>query len=874
MYNSKSINDGVEFINQSNTRINKTCNSLKKNKYKNSNKNGDGLILETDTVEGFVINDSLVNAKNAQQLSEMNSNISGYDNTINSLQSSINNITTQSRTFLNSNGQTALKNKDIKISGDQYGRVNNAGIFKLYPDSNRCGIPETPVSTSINISGAESTPVNPYPVLSDPSNAGNIALYGSKMAKGPNNTYPCSDYAGTNIYVSTPIKFSYLMDMRYDGAFQNNNSSNALVQQTDMTDVTVKQCVTRAMDKGFSVAALNNFNPNTKKGNCYIGDKTVMNNDDPNHFKVITQTDSIFGSAGGRSNITFAADGGVYAGSASSKFDASIMPSGSTVPVVDLSPQYGGTISYLSASYAHDKGWQNWEDLLRFNYSPIGSPGGRLDTAKQYTYYQPVIRIYTGPDYSGRQVTYPRWEWEPTTVTSTVAPVAQGAVYINYTCGKKNKPPTAESGIPIGQGFNIDCWDLYTKYPSFSLYLSDDGIITIVNNSGDRETGGLKWTSSNTPISIQLITLSDRIRQINPRAPRRDWVNGSINGGGGLTSYSNNTPTLTNGSWISSPNGLCRLRFDSNSSKLILEYSLYDVALDPNNDLIGVGGGFSKYSLRDKDNIVKVDNPSVKGKVAYIDIDNGLHEYTMDSNMVNFDSNYNPMVGFTPSGSAITIFSGAMGTEANCVTKCNDTSTCAGYTYIGGTCNTYAEGQIYPKGERIMMLKADGKTLDDSVKTQIRNKKIEGSHHSCNKVVNNTSSTMYSSYPVTSNMKKDQKCALGLILDAQMADLNVKKNEAVTKGNEIKGKITSIYDSQNVLKKEINEKSSEIEKRLVQQEEDKKKIDKYVDLNNTSTATVTDTELLLISDNYRYVLWGIVTVLISMATIKTFRNAY
>ena len=29
MYNSKSINDGLQFINQSNTRTTKTCNKLK-----------------------------------------------------------------------------------------------------------------------------------------------------------------------------------------------------------------------------------------------------------------------------------------------------------------------------------------------------------------------------------------------------------------------------------------------------------------------------------------------------------------------------------------------------------------------------------------------------------------------------------------------------------------------------------------------------------------------------------------------------------------------------------------------------------------------------------------------------------------------------
>jgi hypothetical protein len=122
-------------------------------------------------------------------------------------------------------------------------------------------------------------------------------------------------------------------------------------------------------------------------------------------------------------------------------------------------------------------------------------------------------------------------------------------------------------------------------------------------------------------------------------------------------------------------------------------------------------------------------------------------------------------------------------------------------------------------------------------------------------------------------MTKQQKCALGLILDAQMAILDVKKNTAITGGNVIKGKINEVYNAQNALKDTINAKSSEIVNRLETQEIEKKKIDKYVDANNTSTATVTDTELLLISDNYKYVLWGIITIILSMTAIKTFRNA-
>lgn len=875
MYSSKSINDGIEFISQSNYRTNETLNKVKKNRYKTSNNSK--LVLETDITEGFEVNEYPVNRINAIQTNEMNNNINSYDNTINTLQSSIVDITTQSKTFLDLKNKSQLKNKDIETSAGSYGRVNNSGIFKYYPskEGNRCGTPATPVITGINPSNVSRTSMNPFPLLKDPGNSANIALFGSNMAVGPNGKFPCDEYAGTNIYVSKPISFPYDTHSTYAGAFLNNSSSPDLVQQNDMSgsnQVTVKQCITRAMDRGYSVAALNNFNPSSKKGDCYIGNGTIMNGNDPNHFKIITDPAVIFQSTSGSTHVTFAADGGFYRGSAANKYETSIMPSGSNVPISDLHPQYGGTISYITASYAYDRGWQNWDDLLRFNYSPIGSPGGRLDTARQNTYWIPVLKTRSYTDYYGNNISYQQWEWETTTVTSTVAPSVSGSVYINYTCGKKNVPPTSEGGVQVGQGFNISCWDLYNKYPYFSMSLSDNGIITIRNNSSDTTTQGVKWTSSNTPISVPLLTLSNG-RQIDLRAPRRDWVSESINRGGDIVSYSNYTPTMTDNTWISSPNGLCRLIFKSNVNKLVLEYSLYDVELDKNKDVIGVGRGFSKYNLTSSDGrSTIVDLPSIKGKVGYIDIDNGLHEYT-DASMLGFDSSYTPMVGFLPSGSASKLTSTSLDTELKCSATCTDAPTCAGYTYINGVCNTYTDTEIFPKGDRIMMLNDDGVTMNESLKTQIRNKKIASSHYSCNKVVNNVDSTTYRSYPTTSNMRMNQKCALGLIIDAQLADLEQKKIAAASKGNEIREKISKVYDNQTKLNNLINTKSSEIVKGLEKQKEEKIKIDKYVESNNTSNATVTDTELLLISDNYRYMMWGFATIIVSMVAIKTFRNA-
>ena len=55
MYNSKSINDGLQFIEQSNTRTSKSSNKFKSNKYKN--KNNKNLILDDDfeIIEGFEV---------------------------------------------------------------------------------------------------------------------------------------------------------------------------------------------------------------------------------------------------------------------------------------------------------------------------------------------------------------------------------------------------------------------------------------------------------------------------------------------------------------------------------------------------------------------------------------------------------------------------------------------------------------------------------------------------------------------------------------------------------------------------------------------------------------------------------------------------
>jgi hypothetical protein len=98
----------------------------------------------------------------------------------------------------------------------------------------------------------------------------------------------------------------------------------------------------------------------------------------------------------------------------------------------------------------------------------------------------------------------------------------------------------------------------------------------------------------------QMVSIAGANKTMMPWAERPDWVNGSINRGGLLTSYSMNPQTLTNGQYISSPTGKCRLIFNKpsdSSGSLVLEYSVYNVSqtqgattgVDKDNKLIGNG---------------------------------------------------------------------------------------------------------------------------------------------------------------------------------------------------------------------------------------------------------------------------------------------
>lgn len=196
-----------------------------------------------------------------------------------------------------------------------------------------------------------------------------------------------------------------------------------------------------------------------------------------------------------------------------------------------------------------------------------------------------------------------------------------------------------------------------------------------------------------------------------------------------------------------------------------------------------------------------------------------------------------------------------------------------GYVVYNGNCNLLTAGQIFPTG---------GDRIPNSqFSTYIRNPKFSQNDKSCrdtlDEVIDSDAYSYYLNNGITPTpqitMTQTTKCNLGKVLHKQMKVFRDRNKQAVAKGEEVKGQFEKLFNRENNVLNSISDN------RIVAQiydEYTKKAVDKIQDIENaqiTKSAAEKDSELLLISDNYRYVIWGIVSLLLSIAAIKGMRMA-
>ena len=891
-----SISQGQVFRKQQKSRLLNNNDVVTGNAFKNKNKvtNDKPRGLSATTIEPFSLNSnssksssnykivsnediSPDNAKikliNDKQKAQTQDSITSYSNVSNNLRNFQQGVTDKAMAYNNINKNPELLNKNYLTADNKTIRVNNAGVVNtLVPSTLK---QNHPVTSGINIntsmknsqSGLNYTPVeNITPGLTKGSDT---ALYdGETSSKQINLPKEISGYnlEGENVYVFYPYPngvAAITQNMSYVGAFTNNIG---LSLDNVMPSDTTLNCLQRAVDKNSSWCGMTNYGTaqtGGAGGKCMIGSPNTFSY--AYNVKSVSQTGwtSTLKFPSGYTSLTFSADGVLYAGYNNGyKFAHSL----TTIFSNELDPTYGGTINELVGSYAYNQG--RWQNLKSFsgNYDPTGQPSGTFNTLYQYNIQVPNIAYYTYYYYNwlGMLQSYqtPYVYYTTQTAQELAAPNTSNGnlTYINYKCGKNpTKNPINIGGQSAGAGYNLDCTGLYNKYPSFTLSLSDNGILTIANNNSN--TGSSKVDVSMTFGYPSQVTLSNK-QVVTLNMPRYDeWVRGSINQGNSLTSSSRNIHSIGPGQWISSPNGYCRLIL-TNEGVLQLEYSLQDVSKDKDGNLVGNNSSVALYSIQNV-------NASNLGTSANIDINGAVNPYP--TNMVEYDNAYTESKGYIPNPATLNKNNGNSfsANDSECRIACNNNQSCKGYV-VYGNCNLLTSENMFPNSDRIPA---------PQYSTYIRNPKFPKNDKSCRNTLDAVVDTgAYSYYlgngitpsPPT-NMTPQTKCNLGKVLNSHMNELNKRNIAAVQKGEQIKGQFQDLFNREN---KVLNSISDNRTTSKIYDDYTKKALNKIQEIQNaqiTKSAAEKDSELLLISDNYRYVIWGIVSLLLSIVAIKGLR---
>ena len=909
-----SLSQGQTFSNQQQTRLlnnnnvarntagqdKNKANKAKKNKInQNRGTNIEPFVpnLKSDyktlSMQDIDYNNARIKAVNDNQILQTRNSISSYTDITNNLTNFQRGVTEQAKAYNYVNKNPGLLNRNYLTGDNKNIRVNNKGVVNALNPNNLATRPPSTAGININNSVSNSNAdFNYVPVEDIPqglTEGPDTGLYNqqisSKQISLPNGN---SGYnlEGENVFVIYPYPNGIEQvgkNTIYYGAYRSDGLQGLTLDEEMGVD-RVSHCLQRAVNQGFSWCGMtslgwvSDYKRGGWGGKCMIGN--VTNFSSPAYLvKTISQTGSssvLKFPTSGYNSLTFGADGVLYAGYKKILFGHPL----TKVFNNELDQSYGGSINNLVGSYAYNQG--KWQNLKVFdgNVDPTGAPSGTFNTLYKYDIQVPNTG-YTTKYYKswfGQQIPYQ----EPYTyyTTQTMEKLAAenkengNLTYINYNCGKTpTKEPIMLGNQNAGAGYNLDCSELYNKYPSFTLVLSDAGILTITNNTASTEISADSKVvtydmSYGYPNNVTL--QNGQVVLLN--MPRADWVNDSINKGAGLVSNSKNIPSMSwggegTGKTISSPNGYCRLVLSNNS--LYLEYSLQDVTQGADSNLIG--NNSSSVALYHIKNV----NTSKLGTSAHIDINGEAFPYPAESfGPQGYDNVYTKIEDYIPTYLDPRKF--IQGSQKECENACNNSeSLCYGYVHAGNFCNIITGSTQIIGNNTINM-----KPYTDA-HTYVRHTKFPGNDNSCRKTLDAVIGTEVYSYYLNNGitpynptyMTPQTKCNLGKVLDKQMNELKRRNIAAVEKGNEIKDKFTDVFIRENTILNNIsdNKKNSQIyDDNTTKTEEEIKRIK---NIQITKSATEKDSELLLVSDNYKYIIWGIVSLLISLATIKGLRMA-
>jgi hypothetical protein len=398
--------------------------------------------------------------------------------------------------------------------------------------------------------------------------------------------------------------------------------------------------------------------------------------------------------------------------------------------------------------------------------------------------------------------------------------------------------------------------DSYTKNPSlqnkqnckFFLILQDDGNMCIYRGQDPSNNTGVVWASATNGSQNSI---------------NNDWK--STNGKSGANYIMSGT-TLASGEWIGSTDGSLQLYMQTDGNLVLYTSNTKSGCItDANGNTYGGSLVNAVYKLN------SVGNSSTLGKIGYIDSDSNLREYP--DSLLGFSNDYQIYQDYDISGDSLYLIKAL--DESGCQTICNNDEKCVAYTY--NSKNMY-NCSVKSKNTLTSGVKqsSPGSVLG------IRKPKVLNTS-GCSSEIVDIDTIHYDSYIKGDPMSSDTQCNASIVSQEDRIKMDNISSQLFILGQDIASKMETLYDKDNNIYKKLNTNAQQF----------KKDIEKYKQINmeiqsnnniegmqnmnsskniNDINGMLSDTDLIVLQENYSYILWSILAVGILTITLSTIKK--
>ena len=401
----------------------------------------------------------------------------------------------------------------------------------------------------------------------------------------------------------------------------------------------------------------------------------------------------------------------------------------------------------------------------------------------------------------------------------------------NYQCGNG---PTKEANILDGEAGGrsvlFDCTKENAICKGFRLTLDDTGNL-VLTDSQQKSV----WQSNTNKVG-KPVKAAMALKGVYKR------------------NFLQSGEMLKIGEFIGSPTGNCML--------MMTETGLQIQYYEPNCGSTGMGNDNNSGGVYSIGKPLSEAAVNGLGKTAYINTSGLSQEYPAE--MVSYADTYSLLGNFTLSDPLASIISTKAGQNAQMFEEeCNKNMDCAGILF-NKTARTgiLLNNKMFPASARI----GQG---DSELYT--RNKRAKNSE-SCPKEFEDGSALQWENIPVGDKMTLDTQCKLGRITKDEQQDMKDQNAALSGLADDLQRKINNLSDEDVKIAADTGMNITKMKKDLDQYGQTNKQKQINTDINTNLGGMVEDADLVLVSQNYKYLLYSILAIIVIIAGVKMARS--